>query len=171
MRVVVVPGTLALLPAYASVDDPVPDLRKAVTDAVDWLVGLGAPVAVYGSAQGLRLARHLVSEAGGQLHPAEDTADAILVIANGSAKRTDKAPGHFDDRAEAFDAAVGEALRAGDSAALASIDETLAGDLWADVGALRSLGSDVELAGTDVQVDYDDAPYGVQYWVVRWHRT
>jgi hypothetical protein len=90
------------------------------------------------------------------------------VVANGSAKRTEKAPGHFDDQAEAFDAALGRALRAGDSAALAGIDESLAQQLWADVDALRFLGSEVDLAGADVQVDYDAAPYGVQYWVVRW---
>jgi hypothetical protein len=38
----------------------------------------------------------------------------------------------------------------------------------ADVDALRSLGSQVDLAGADIKVDYDAAPYGVQYWVVRW---
>jgi hypothetical protein len=50
---------------------------------------------------------------------------------------------------------------------LAEIDEAVADELWADVGAFRSLGSDVDLAGAAVWVDYDDAPYGVQYWVVR----
>jgi hypothetical protein len=131
MRVVIVPGVPALKPEYASLEDPVPELRKAVAEALDRL------------------------------------GDGRLVLANGSAKRTEKAPGHFDDRAEGFDARLGAALRAGDLAALRALDRDLAAELWADVDGL------VELAGavtevTDVQVDHDDAPYGVQYWVVRW---
>jgi hypothetical protein len=131
MRVAIIPGVPALKPEYSSLDDPVPELRKAVSEALDWL------------------------------------GDGRLVVANGSAKRTEKAPGYFDPRAEGFDAALGEALRAGDLAALRAIDRDLAAELWADVGAL------VELAGavsevTDAQVDHDEAPYGVQYWVVRW---
>jgi hypothetical protein len=129
MRVVIIPGTLALRPEYASIDDPIPELRKAVQEAVEWL----------GSGR--------------------------LVVANGSAKRTEKAPGHFDERAQGFDAALGEALRTGDLDALRGIDRALAAELWADVEALTEL-EDLEV--TDVQVDYDDAPYGVQYWVVRW---
>jgi len=168
VRVVCVPGALALLPAYASIDDPVAELRRAVEEAVAWLVEPGAPVAVYCTPQSLRLARQFVGNAGGQLHLAEGPPPAVLVIANGSAKQTEKAPGHFDDRAEAFDAALGQALRAGDSAALAAIDESLARELWADVDAFRSLGSDIDLTGADIEVDYDAAPYGVQYWVVRW---
>lgn len=130
MRVVIVPGTLALRPEYASIEDPIPELRKAVQEALHWL-GPGR-----------------------------------LVVANGSAKRTEKAPGHFDERAADFDAALGEALRTGDLAALRSIDRALAEELWADVDGLIGLCD--ELGGiTDVQVDYDDDPYGVQYWVVR----
>ncbi|MGY2875787.1 hypothetical protein ACVW00_002977 [Marmoricola sp. URHA0025 HA25] len=165
-RVVVLPGVLALLDRYASVDDPVADLRTACLEAIGWLVEPRVPVAVYCEAQHLRLARQLVGGAGGTL--LGDTDDAILVIGNGSAKRTEKAPGHFDERAEGFDKAVGQALRDGDSAALASIDTDLAEELWADVEAFRSLGSEIAPSDAEAEVDYDDAPYGVQYWVVRW---
>ncbi len=88
--------------------------------------------------------------------------DGLLVVANGSATRTEKAPGFFDERAEGFDAALGAALRAGD---LTGVDLSLAEELWADVAQLDELAG---LRATSVQVDYDDAPYGVQYWVVRW---
>jgi hypothetical protein len=132
VRVAIVPGVLALRPEYASIEDPVADLRTAVDAATQWLGD-----------------------------------DGRLVVGNGSAKRTEKAPGYFDERAAAFDAAVGEALRAGDTAALADLDRDLARELWADVDALVALAGEVR-AVTDVQVDYDDAPYGVQYWVVRW---
>jgi hypothetical protein len=166
VKVVVVPGVLALLPQYTSLDDPVADLRAACHEAVAWLCETDDQVAVYCEPRQLRLAKELVLGAGGRLHPVEEP-ESVLVIANGSAKRTHKAPGYFDERAEAFDAALGRALRGGDSRALAEIDEAVADELWADVRAFRSLGSDVDLAGAAVWVDYDDAPYGVQYWVVR----
>ena len=129
MRVVIVPGVLALRPEYASLSDPVPELRAAVAEATRWL----------GSGR--------------------------LVVANGSAKRTEKAPGYFDDRAAEFDEALGAALRAGD---LSGLDLSLAGELWADVAGLTELAG---VRASEVQVDYDDAPYGVQYWVVRWQWT
>jgi aromatic ring-opening dioxygenase LigB subunit len=131
MRVLIVPGVLALRPEYASIEDPVADLRKAVAEATDWL------------------------------------GDGKLVTANGSAKRTEKAPGHFDDRAEPFDSALGAALRSGDLDALRGLDRALASELWADVDQLITLADGISEV-TSVEVDYDDAPYGVQYWVVRY---
>jgi hypothetical protein len=161
MRVVFVPSTLALLPEYASREDPIADLRKAVDNAVAWLVEDGPARVAGGSAT--RIGSHLL----GERHDPGNR-DRTLVVANGSARRTEKAPGHFDDRAESFDASLGQALRAGDSAALAAVDRHLAAELWADVEGFTSLGSDLDLAAAEVHVDYDDAPYGVQYWVVRW---
>jgi len=166
MRVVIVPSTLALLPAYASREDPVAELRTAVDGAVGWLQETGPVVGVAGSPAGQRVVDHLVGD------PA-DAVPGLLVAAGGSAMRTEKAPGAFDERAEAFDAGVGKALAAGDLDALATIDLALAAELWAgdDAMVLASLGRRLGRSGTrvtDVQVDYDDAPYGVQYWVVRW---
>lgn len=165
MRVVVVPSTLALLPRYAGIEDPVPELRAAVRAAVGWVLEDGPVAGVAGSASGQRVVDHLL----GGVEPA---VPGLLIAANGSAMRTEKAPGHYDERAEAFDAAIGKALAAGDPAALGQIDLGLAAELWAgdDAATLAALGR--RLAGTarveKVQVDYDDAPYGVQYWVVRW---
>jgi hypothetical protein len=162
MRVVVVPSTLALLPEYASVVDPIPELREAVLDAVAWLLEDGPACIAKASPAAYRIGAHLL----GDLHA---DGPGLLVVANGSATRTEKAPGHFDDRAEAFDAAIGKALADGNPAALAHIDLDLADELWAlpDADVLRTLADRVPPAAS-VQVDYDDAPYGVQYWVVRW---
>ena len=162
MRVVFVPGTLALLPEYASIDDPIADLRKAVLDAVDWLLEDGPSTAVRASPSAHRIAEHLLGDGRGD-------GPGLLVVANGSATRTEKAPGHFDARAAAFDAAIGRALADGDPAALGDIDPVLAAEVWAmpDADLLRTLAHRIRPV-TDVQVDYDDAPYGVQYWVVRW---
>ena len=87
----------------------------------------------------------------------------MLVVGNGSARRTEKAPGHLDDRAVGFDAALGAALRAGD---LSGVDLSLGEALWAAVEGFGELGS--LLGGAPAVVDYDDDPYGVQYWVMRW---
>jgi hypothetical protein len=164
MRVVCVPGVLALLPQYASLDDPVADLRAAVRSAVAWLVEDGPAELAAATDGSRRVGRQLL----GDRLDGSGARERLLVVANGSATRTEKAPGHFDERAAAFDAAIGKALADGDPAAFADIDTALADELWADVAAFRSLGSDVDLAGAEVHVDYDDAPYGVQYWVVRW---
>lgn len=166
MRVVIVPPALALLPSYASLDDPVADLRAAVDAAVAWLLETGPVVGIGGSSAGEQVARHLVGDP-------SDAVPGLLVVAGGSAMRTEKAPGAFDERAEAFDALLGKALADGDLAALESLDLDLAGELWAgdDALVLAALGRRLTRSGTrvtDVRVDYDDAPYGVQYWVVRW---
>jgi len=153
-RVVLVPGVLALLPEYAGLEDPVAELRAAALAAVG---RLGREVTVLADAQGARVASYLV-EATDRDH----AEPSFLVVGNGSAMRTEKAPGHFDERAEAFDAALAASLRAGRP----HVDAGLAGELWASVDGITRL---VELGdlGT-AQVDYDDAPYGVQYWVMRW---
>src|SRR4051794_38159848 len=159
-RVVIVPSTLALLPEYASLDDPLPDLRAAVVDAVAWLLEDGPATAYRGSPSTHRLAEHLLGAHRGN-------GPGALVVANGSATRMEKAPGHLDRRAADFDAAIGRALAAGDPDALADLDLGLAEELWAmpDAGVLRSLAGRVGPVN-EARVDYDDAPYGVQYWVV-----
>ena len=45
----------------------------------------------------------------------------------------------------------------------------LARELWADVDAIVEL-ADLDDDLGEAQVDYDDAPYGVQYWVIGWAR-
>ena len=162
MRIAIVPSALALLPEYASVDDPVADLRATVTNAVSWLVADGPASVLAATPSAERVGGHLL---GDRLDAGAE--DRLLVVANGSATRTEKAPGFLDDRAAGFDAAVGAALAGGDPALLAGLDLELAQELWCrDAPAL------LRLAGVDgpveATVDYDDDPFGVQYWVVRW---
>lgn len=187
--VALVPGAPALLPEYASIEDPVADLRAACAEAVR---GLGPRVQVVGAA-GARVGRSLVRGAGARVWPhdllpaeraVEPAADlveplwcgadvlaeigapsGVLVVANGSAKRTERAPGHFDERAEAFDELLRELLVGPDPAGLEAVDRVLAGDLWADVEALPVLAAALE-PGVRVEVAYDEAPFGVQYWVI-----
>lgn len=173
-RVVLVPGVPALLPAYASLVDPIPELRAACREAMVWLAEPGVPIVVHCPHRSLRLAEHLIAEAGAvaghQVPPPQpENLDAVLVVGNGSARRTEKAPGFLDDRAEAFDAALGAALRQPDPAALASLDRLLARELRADTESISWLGGDDVLTPTHrAAVLYDDDPFGVQYWVIRW---
>ncbi len=91
---------------------------------------------------------------------------ALLVMADGSACRGPKAPGHFDERSAAFDAEVERAVAAGDHGALLAIDAGLASELMAAgrpawqvlAGALN--GS--QMAG---QIRYSGDPFGVAYLV------
>ena len=97
-------------------------------------------------------------------------ADSLLVVADGTAKRTEKAPGHLDPRAEAFDRAVAAALAAGDPAGLRGLDEALAAELWvAGTAAWRAVGNGAP-GPWRARLLYADAPYGVGYAVATWRR-
>ncbi|WP_406366041.1 hypothetical protein [Streptomyces sp. NBC_01546] len=94
---------------------------------------------------------------------------ALLVMGDGSACRTLKAPGYLDERAAAFDAAAARALGAADVAALAALDAELAAELLAAGRApWQVLAGAAEGAGLDGRLLYEDAPYGVGYFVAAW---
>lgn len=153
MSTALVPGVLALLPEYASIEDPVADLRAACLAAAG---RLGPRVRVLASgATGARVGAALVAAVGSAV--VESGATGTLVVANGSGRRTEKAPGFFDERAEGFDAALRNEMT--------SADASLAAELWADVAALGALAGR-SLADADVL--FDDLPFGVQYWVAVW---
>ena len=94
---------------------------------------------------------------------------ALLVVADGTACRTDKAPGAFDSRAEAFDAQIAAALRDGDGTALRALDPVLAAELHVGgLPALRALGG---IAGPwDAELLADDGSHGVGSFVAHWER-
>jgi hypothetical protein len=164
-RVALVPGVLALLPEYAGLEDPVAEVRAAAREAVGWLAEGGATVEVVADDQGRRVGEHLLTECG---LAAGRGGSAYLVVANGSARRNDTAPGFLDQRAVPFDEAVEAALRAPDPEVLARLDTRLAADLLVgNPGGLVRLGALLSGAHT-IGVDYADDPYGVAYWVARW---
>jgi hypothetical protein len=172
-----------------------PDLREALSSAVATLEGdvvvVGAapapgwwtgtvdrtPYGVPGEPApdplplALAVGAHLAPSArlwgvpSGELPPAS----SYLVVGDGTAKRTLKAPGHLDERAEGFDAGVVAALAAGDPAALGALDTHLAADLW--VAGLAAWSAAASLDGPwQAEVLYADAPYGVGYAVATWTR-
>ncbi|MFE2879910.1 class III extradiol dioxygenase subunit B-like domain-containing protein [Streptomyces roseus] len=125
-----------------------------------------SPVEGLGVGEPLEAARCL--EAGRELAARAERV-ALLVMGDGSACRTLKAPGYLDDRAVAFDAAAGRALGAADTAALAALDTELAYELKAAGRApWQVLAGAAEGAGLDGRLLYEDAPYGVGYFVAAW---
>jgi hypothetical protein len=102
---------------------------------------------------------------------AMQTTGDLLVVGDGTAKRTEKAPGHLDPRAEGFDAQVLAALTAGDPQSLAALDADLAAELWAGgVPAWRSAAASLPVGSWDAEVLWSGAPYGVFYAVAVWVR-
>lgn len=90
----------------------------------------------------------------------------LLVMADGSARRGLRAPGHFDERAAAFDAEVERAVRAGDLQALAAIDPALARDLMATGRpAWQVLAGATDGTALRSDVMYAADPFGVMYLV------
>jgi hypothetical protein len=90
----------------------------------------------------------------------------LLVMADGSARRTLKAPGYLDERSIPFDVAVESAIRAGDLAALLRIDAGLARALMATGRpAWQVLAGAAGGLRADCAIGYCDAPFGVAYLV------
>ena len=98
---------------------------------------------------------------------------ALLVMGDGSACRGEGAPGYADSRAEAYDAAVADALADADIDALLGLDPELSTQLrvagrapWqALAGAARAAGGDWR-----GELSWHAAPYGVAYFVANWER-
>ena len=191
MTIVLVPSTLLLLPEYAGQVDPVPGLRSAVRDAVAAL-GDGpvhvvtAPARPENVARGVqepagtRIAEHLLSAVNRSYgrsspvvtrserpHPRTSGQGAVLVVANGSACRTEKAPGHLDERAEGFDATIEKALRGAPPDDALALAEGFATDLWChDLPELQWLVRAVE--GARGGLTHTEATHGVAWWVGAW---
>lgn len=107
------------------------------------------------------------------IHPGSALAlqagDAVLVVADGSARRSERAPGFLDPRAEGFDESVTTALAGGDAPALADLDEELAAELMVGgLEPLRWLGRAASGAAVTAELVLADAPLGVGYWCATW---
>ncbi|MDG9703425.1 class III extradiol dioxygenase subunit B-like domain-containing protein [Streptomyces sp. DH37] len=123
---------------------------------------------VEGLGVGEPLSRERCAEAGRELAGSAGRV-ALLAMGDGSACRTVKAPGYFDERAPAFDEAAARALGAADPAGLLALDEELAYELKASGRACwHVLAGAAEGAGLEGRLLYDQAPYGVGYLVASW---
>ena len=94
---------------------------------------------------------------------------ALLVMGDGSARRSVKGPGGLDPAAEPFDTTVVDALAAGDPDALAGLDPTRAADLLAAGRAPWQVLAGAARGGTwQGAVTWTGSPYGVTYLVATW---
>lgn len=164
------PGSTAVPEAFPAPALPLPLL------VAGWLrgqVGAGeitvrvVPVA---PGSGTAQCRRLGTELGRQLR-GTDGPVGLLVLGDGAATHTLKAPGYFDPRAAELDRAVAAALAAADPDALLGLDPELAGELrvagreaW-QVGAAAAQALAPAWHG---ELLYSAAPFGVAYHVALW---
>lgn len=100
------------------------------------------------------------------------TPRGVLVVADGAATLSTTSPGYLDPRAEAEQQRIDAALDAGDRAALATLDDTLCGELEvAGRPGYQVLAGLFERDDADPEVEtlYRAAPFGVGYHVSLWH--
>jgi hypothetical protein len=193
----VLPSPRALLP-WLSATDPVPELRaacaaalgKLLAEAPERIVVVASPVSELNASRGVteplghRIARHLLGAreleplvalpyaAAGLLEHDDPRRTALVVMADGTACRGEKAPGHLNPAAIPFDDVIDRALREGDVEALATIDPTLAHELWCEgAPGFHVLAEVARDRGLSTEVSYANAPYGVAWWVARWDLT
>ncbi len=113
-----------------------------------------------------RTGRELAAGLAGTAEPV-----GLLVLGDGAATHTVRAPRYFDPRAEGFDAQVAAALAAPDFGALLALDAGLSDELGAagreawQVGAAAAQASAAWWRG---ELLYYAAPYGVAYHVALW---
>ncbi len=186
---VVLPMPRALL-APVSELDPVADLREACRAVLAGLPGghlvvVAPPVSDANAARGVstplghRVAAHLLDgvpfkalvaspEVARSLREVGEFT-TMVVMADGSARRDEKAPGHLHADARAFDDSVEDALRTGDADTLCRLDPALGPELWCEgIPGLHVLGEVARDRRVTAQVVYADASHGVAWWVARW---
>ncbi|MFS3127179.1 hypothetical protein ACLM5J_02110 [Nocardioides sp. Bht2] len=187
-RLAVIPAAPGLLSAYAGRIDPLAEVRAVVEQAVAWLTADAEVVQVVcvrasqlDRARGLarsgseRIATELFAGFTGELRWSEPDDFVVdvptLLLADGSARRGEKAPGHLDERGFEFDAVIERALGSGEADPLAKLDQELGEELLVGGAvAFRRLG-ELDLAVAQANLDYAADPFGVRYWVARWSLT
>lgn len=94
---------------------------------------------------------------------------ALLAVGDGTARRSEQAPGYLDDRAEAYDEQAASALASGDPSSLLALDAALGLALLASGRPCWQV-----LAGAAggrrwrAELRHTSAPYGVCYLVAVW---
>jgi hypothetical protein len=154
------------------------DLRAACDVAVSRMLERCDAVRLLASSAALPSAvdvgRHLLSRSRGEHPVTVDVVDGprasgggregLLVMADGSARRTPKAPGAMHPDAEAFDRAVADMLATGHEP-----DLSRAAEMWCtSAPSLRELSRETAGQAWTRELLYEDAPYGVAYFVASW---
>jgi hypothetical protein len=150
-----------------------PDLPLSLAVAAHLLTGLEpAPARLFAATVPTSLGPGAAAAIGRALAAARNGSAVggpvgLVVMADLSACRTERAPGAFRAEAADFDASVAEVLRTGKAARLLDLDPALAADLLvAGRVPLQVLAGAFESEpAVHGRVLYEDAPYGVGYLV------
>ncbi|MDT4940222.1 MAG: hypothetical protein QOJ34_311 [Pseudonocardiales bacterium] len=107
-----------------------------------------------------------------RLEPSDDRPRALIVMGDGSARRSTTAPGYFDERAAAFDGWIVAALRSGEADRLHPSPSIEVGEqlLAAGTRVWDAAAGMLEGPLWDAELHYEAAPYGVGYFVAAWTR-
>jgi hypothetical protein len=94
---------------------------------------------------------------------------ALVVLGDASACLDSNTSPHESALAAGFDAAVTKALLSGDGAELAALDQGMgAAVLAGGVSSWQAAGTVLSGTPYDAELSYDEAPYGVRYFVATW---
>jgi hypothetical protein len=168
-------GTLASVgvPVFASVgrarDEPAV-LPVPITIGCWLLEHLGGPTASWALEVDSAATAKECLDLGAAL-AASTTRTGLVVVADGTARRGERAPGYTDPRAAPFDEQWLSALRQVDPAALAGLDRDQAAALLMQGRAsLQVLAGAAQSSGSGYRGDllWAAVPYGVQYAVATW---
>lgn len=162
--------------ALSDVRNGEPDPELALPALVaGWLRGQVAPDAVASAhIVAADTAPDRCAEIGAELRATLDRTPepaGVLVVADGTATLTLKAPGYLDERAAEVQQELDTALSGGDRAALRTLDPALCAELvMAGRAAYQVLAGlfAADAADPDVETLYRDAPFGVGYHVSVW---
>jgi hypothetical protein len=150
-----------------------PAIASAGTGSPPPALGLGAMLLDQAGYQGRRILQAVGQDEpasacvrlGAELAAAEGQM-ALLVMGDGSARRSPRAPGYLDPRAAAFDAEVERAVRSGEVDALQRLDQLLARELMVTGRpAWQVLSGAMGPLTAAAEVLYCDDPFGVAYLV------
>jgi hypothetical protein len=94
--------------------------------------------------------------------------EVLLVLGDGAATHTPRAPGAFDERAAGYDRTVADALAAGDAATLAALDPALDDALLVAGRVPWQVLAGALPHPSAARLEHSSAPYGVAYHVAVW---
>lgn len=98
-----------------------------------------------------------------------DGTTVLVVVADGPATLTEKAPGHVQPDAPPFAEGLREALAAGDVAALTALDQDTCDRLWMrGRPALQVMAGAFGETHPTGRILAEESPFGVQYLLARW---
>lgn len=156
------------------------DLREVIDQILTEAVAATAEVVIFGSEPGIQIGNLLLARTSqtpavsvSKLGDEPDPATTLIVMGDGSAKRSEKAPGYVDSRAHGFDDDVSDIFERAELKRFTSLDSKLGEELWVSgIEPWHAVGSWVAAKSSEwslLDFQFSD-PYGVGYFVASYAR-